>query len=86
MAGAARGSGDSEVRTLHVHRHELVIVVVMVAFAILISTMHELLLGAGIAGMPRMAATAFAGALFWSVVIIAIIRGGRWIRSRLRKA
>jgi hypothetical protein len=66
-------------------RTELLIVAGIFLFGVSASSLHELMFGEGLAGLPSMMLASSLGGLFWGLVVVGILRMWRFLRSSTNK-
>jgi hypothetical protein len=67
-------------------RSELQIVVAVLLFGVTASSVHEIMFGAGLPGLPTTILAATLGGLFWGLAVVGIRRAWRFFKAPNRKS
>jgi uncharacterized integral membrane protein len=62
-------------------RRELLILVGVLLFGVSASSLHELMFGEGVAGLPAIILASSLGGLFWGLVIVGALRLAKSAKS-----
>jgi hypothetical protein len=69
-------------RTWWPTRMELAVVAVVMVFGVCASSLHELMFGEGVSGLPAIILASSLGGLFWGLVIVGVLRLAKFLRPR----